>query len=86
MLSDLTSAEIERLTDQALEEIQGPQAIDRVTAIRGYVRMASNHPALYHEKLIMAVQELADVAKAQWKVDLGKSLEKLVAKIDQECG
>jgi hypothetical protein len=86
MFSDGTYDEIGRLTIEALRQIHASQVIDRVTVIRGYVQILSRTraPGAYERRMIIAVQELAELAKQYQKAELVDALEALVARMDQE--
>jgi hypothetical protein len=87
MFSDRTYAEIQRLTKQALQEMTGSHALDRVAMIRGYAQIASGGPVHpeFERKLLIAVHALAHFAGQHQKPDLARALAGLVARMEKEC-
>jgi hypothetical protein len=61
-------------------------SLDRVTVIQTYVQMLSRiqASAAYERRMIIAVRELAELAKQYQKTEPGDALEALVARMDQE--
>ena len=86
MLSENTFEEIERLTKASLLELQGQDAIERVTIIRAYVQLFAIEPARNHydPKLANAILDLSRLATGQGKAELTRDLQALAAVIDAE--
>jgi len=76
LLSEKTYAELARLTEDALHEIPGREAIDKVTAIRGYVQLLTRQPSRkdYEANLAEALFDLSDIA-TRYRLELASRLE-----------
>jgi hypothetical protein len=87
MFSERTYDDVRRLTQRVLQEIHVRQVIERVPVIHAYVQLCagSPEPAL-EKKLILNVQDLAELTKQYRKLELAEELEALVARMDQERG
>ena len=85
MLSEKTYAELARLTEEALHQIPGREAIDKVTAIRGYVQLLSGHPSRkdYEANLAEALLDLSDIV-TRYRPELASRLGALIVEIDRE--
>ena len=85
MLSEKTYAKLARLTEDALQEIPGREAIDKVTAIRGYVQLLAGHPSRkdYEANLAEALFDLSGIA-TRYRPELARRLEALIVEIDRE--
>ena len=85
MLSEKTYAELVRLTEHALHEIPGREAIDKVTAIRGYVQLLTGHPSRkdYEANLAEALFDLCDIA-IRYGPELASRLQALIVEINRE--
>jgi hypothetical protein len=86
MLSQKTYNEISRLTWVAAYEIPGRDTIDKITAIRGYLRLLESHPNRkdYAGSLSEVLLYLAEIAVSRGRQDLVEQLHSLVTAVDQE--
>ena len=84
MFSQKIYAEIARVTQKALDEMQSRKTIDQVTVILGYVQLSSRNVPGYDAELRTASERLRELARADNRGELTEALEALGHEMDQE--
>jgi len=82
MFSQKIYAEIARVTQKALEEMQSRKTIDQVTVILGYVQLSSRNVPGYDAELRAAIERLLGLARAENRRELMDALEGLLHEMD----
>lgn len=75
MISDMVESELARVMNDAMHTMGHRAAVDKVTAIRGYLQLAQQNPgcASYAQSLICSLRTLADFAATRGHTPLALS-------------